>query len=164
MERIRTKLRTKFGENQSNGSEVIQVFVYFIIAAPPSWIPLFSNFWPIFSFSATSSMLERNLMHMAWTVQKLWSFVNYKFSLYFNMGFHCACALNRKLFPDFHRQRTPPFSPGPGGLCQIWWRSVKNCGRYRQRLKSYGHSDGETTLRPRSYYLPLFCYSSKRGR
>ena len=62
---IKAKLRTKFGENQSKGSEVIQVFVNFIIAAPPSWIPLFSNFLPIFLFIATSSMLERNLVHVA---------------------------------------------------------------------------------------------------
>ena len=33
--------------------------------APPSWIPLFSNCLPIFSFSVNSSMLERNLVHVA---------------------------------------------------------------------------------------------------
>ena len=53
---VKAKLHTKFGENQSNGSDVIQLFVNFKIAAPPSWIPLFSNFWPIFSFSVTNSI------------------------------------------------------------------------------------------------------------
>ena len=41
---------TKFGKNQSNGSEVIEVFVNFKIAAPPYWIPLFSNFLDVFLF------------------------------------------------------------------------------------------------------------------
>ena len=59
------KLRFKFRENRTYGSEVIQVLVNYKIAAPPSWIPLFSNFWPIFSFSVTSSTLERILVRVA---------------------------------------------------------------------------------------------------
>ena len=47
---------------------------------------------PIFSFCVTCSMLERILVHVAWTVQKLWCFVTFSISLYFNMGFYCACA------------------------------------------------------------------------
>ena len=62
------KLRLKFCENRTDGSEVIQIFVIFKIAAPPSWIPLFLNFWSIWLFSASSSMLVRNLMHFALTV------------------------------------------------------------------------------------------------
>ena len=56
-----------------------------------SWIPLFSNCLPIFSFNINSSMLEGNLVHVAWTVQNVWCFVNFKFYLYFNMEFYCAC-------------------------------------------------------------------------
>jgi len=59
------KLQLKFYGNRTTGFEVIQVFVNLNIAAPPSWIPLFSNFWPIFSFNVISSMLERNLVHVA---------------------------------------------------------------------------------------------------
>ncbi|MFZ0436420.1 MAG: hypothetical protein WAL87_10690, partial [Chthoniobacterales bacterium] len=40
------KLWFKFCENRTDGSEVIQVFVNFKIAVPPSWIPLFLNFRP----------------------------------------------------------------------------------------------------------------------
>ena len=58
------KLQLKLYENRTTGLEVIQVFVNLKIAPPPSWIPLFSNFWPLVSFSVTSSMLERNLMHL----------------------------------------------------------------------------------------------------
>ena len=47
---VKTKLHTKFGEDQSHDSEVIEVLVNFKIAAPPSWIPLFSNFWHVFLF------------------------------------------------------------------------------------------------------------------
>ena len=59
------KLQLKFHGNRTIGFEVIQVFVNLQIAAPPSWIPLFSNVWPIFSFSITSSTLERNLVCVA---------------------------------------------------------------------------------------------------
>jgi len=65
LEGVKTNLPAKFGGNRTNGSGVIKLFVNFKIAAPPSWIPLFSNFLPIFSFSVTSSMLERNLAHVA---------------------------------------------------------------------------------------------------
>ena len=68
MRDVKLKLRLKFCENRTDGSEVIQIFVIFKIAAPPSWIPLFLNFWSILLFSASGSMLDRNLMHFASTV------------------------------------------------------------------------------------------------
>ena len=58
------KLRLKFCENRTDGSEVIQVFVNYKTAAPPSWIPLFLNFRPTTLCSTTSSTLERKLMHL----------------------------------------------------------------------------------------------------
>ena len=88
----KVKLHLKFCGNRTDGSEVIQVFVNNKIASPPSWNPLFSNFRPTILCSTSSSTLERKLIHLSWTVQKLWCFVNFSFSLYFNMGFYCACA------------------------------------------------------------------------
>ena len=88
----KVKLQLKFCGNRTDGSEVIQVFVNNKIASPPSWNPLFSNFRPTILCSTSSSTLERKLIHLSWTVQKLWCFVNFSFSLYFNMGFYCACA------------------------------------------------------------------------
>ena len=73
---VKAKFGTKFGENRSNGSEVVHVFVNLIIAAPPSSIPLFSNCWPILLFGITGSTLKQNLVIVAGTVQKLWCFVN----------------------------------------------------------------------------------------
>ena len=58
-------LRLKFRENRTYGLEVIQVFVNYKIAAPPSWIPLFLNFRPTTLCNTTSSTLERKLMHLA---------------------------------------------------------------------------------------------------
>mgnify|MGYP006374771529 FL=1 len=59
------KLGFKFCENRTDGSEVIQVFVNYKTAAPPSWIPLFLNFRPTTLCNTTSSTLERKLMHLA---------------------------------------------------------------------------------------------------
>ena len=89
---IKVKLQLKFCGNRTDGSEVIQVFVNNKIASPPSWNPLFSNFRPTILCSISNSTLERKLIQLSWTVQKLWCFVNFSFSLYFNMGFYCACA------------------------------------------------------------------------
>jgi hypothetical protein len=68
MRDAKIKLQLKICENRTDGSKVIQIFVIFKIAAPPSWIPLFLNFWSILLFSASGSMLDRNLMHFASTV------------------------------------------------------------------------------------------------
>jgi hypothetical protein len=59
------KLWFKFCENRTDGSEVIQVFVNFKIAVPPSWIPLFSNFRPTTICSIAISTPGQNLMHLA---------------------------------------------------------------------------------------------------
>ena len=58
-------LRLKFRENRTYGLEVIQVFVNYKIAAPPSWIPLFLNFRSILLFSISGSTLGRNFMHIS---------------------------------------------------------------------------------------------------
>jgi hypothetical protein len=58
-------LRLKFRENRTGGSEVIQVFVNYKIAAPPSWIPLFLNFRHTVLCSTTSSTTKRKLMHLS---------------------------------------------------------------------------------------------------
>ena len=58
-------LQLKFRENRTYSLEVIQVFVNYKIAAPPSWIPLFLNFWSILLFSVSSSTLGRNFMHLS---------------------------------------------------------------------------------------------------
>ena len=59
------KLGFKFCENRTDGSEVIQVFVNFKIAVPPSWIPLFLNFRPTTLCSITISTHRQKLMHLA---------------------------------------------------------------------------------------------------
>ena len=67
----------KFCQNRTDDSEVIQVFVNFKIASPPSWIPLYLNFRPTALCSMTSLTQELKLMHLAWTVQKLRCFVHF---------------------------------------------------------------------------------------
>ena len=65
MRGAKIKLRLKFRINRTTGSEVIQIFVIFNIAAPPSWIQLFLNFRHTSLRSTIGSTTERKLMHLA---------------------------------------------------------------------------------------------------